>query len=58
MKGRKQTLKNGWEEDWVSRTWRRYFVWRSGQGKYIRRGLNKRERKDAKKDIQKDLSDQ
>ena len=57
-KGRRQDLKNGWEEDWVSRVWRRYYAWRSGQGKYIRRALNKRSRQDAKKEIQQDVSDQ
>ncbi len=50
-KGRRQKLKDGWEWDWVSLRARRFSRWKSRVGKSIKRRLNKRERKDVKKEI-------
>lgn len=45
----KQKLKDGFEQDWVSRYWRSVTNWNPGVGKYIKRRLNKRFRKDGKR---------
>lgn len=49
--GRKQKIKDGFEWDWIS-NWRKRGIIRfnAGVGKYIKRRLNKRMRRDGKKD--------
>ena len=49
----KQKLKGGAEWDWVSKRWRRvlcYMQNHTGVGKKIKRGMNKRIRKEGKND--------
>ena len=41
----KQELKSGWEYDWVSKRARRFLKWKAGVGAYVKRRLNKRNRK-------------
>ena len=48
----KQKLVDGWEFDWCSRAWRSVTSWKPGQGKYIKRKMNKRLRKEGRKDIE------
>ena len=36
--------------DWTSRKWHRTHNWKSGTGKFIKRTLNKKARKEAKKE--------
>jgi|TARA_B100000953_G_scaffold178913_1_gene147411 hypothetical protein len=36
--------------DWTSRKWHRTHTWKSGTGKFIKRTLNKKARKEAKKE--------
>ena len=45
----KQVLKNGDEEDWVSKWWRRIHIYthRPGVGKRVKRALNKRKRRES-----------
>lgn len=43
----RQELKNGWEWDWTT-GWRKVMKWNAGVGKYIKRGMNKRFRRDGK----------
>lgn len=50
MMGRKQKLVDGWELDWVS-GWAKKFYgqWnKPGKGKYVKRKMNKRFRKEGK----------
>ena len=44
----KQKLKGAHEWDWVSLRWRRVCGFKAGVGKYLKRKMNKRVRKDGK----------
>lgn len=46
----KQRLKTGWEWDWTT-GWRKVMGWKSGTGKYIKRGMNRRLRKEGKQQV-------
>ena len=47
----KQKLKSGDEFDAISKNARKYYLWKPGQIKKIKRALNKRHRQEAKKGI-------
>lgn len=49
----KQKLKSGWEWDWVSLRARKFLKWNSGVGKYIKKRMNKRIRKEGKDESRK-----
>jgi hypothetical protein len=51
MMGRRQRLIDGWEWDWVSIGWRRVMNWKPGEGKRIKRKMNKRARRKAKMEL-------
>lgn len=56
-KGRKQITKGGDEFDIVT-GWRKLFSWSRGDLKRIKRKMNKRDRKDAKQTIKKEIDEQ
>ena len=56
MMGRKQKLKDGDEYDCASTRSRALLSFRPGQTKSIKRKMNKRWRKEAKKDILKEIN--
>lgn len=47
---------NGWEQDWTS-LWHRMLHFRPGTGKYIKRSMNKRARRAARRDVAERMSD-
>jgi hypothetical protein len=51
----KQKLKGGDEWDWVSKYWRKMFRWHPGEGKIVKRRMNKRARKEAKQAVYDEL---
>jgi len=46
----KQKLKGGWEWDWTT-SWRQVTNFNPGVGKYIKRRMNKRHRKEGKNEL-------
>ena len=54
MMGRRQILKSGLEEDWVT-SWRHVFSWKPGMGRWVKRSLNKRYRRQIKKETLDEL---
>lgn len=47
----KQRLIDGDEFDWVAKATRKLINWRSGEGKYIKRKMNKRNRQESKLEL-------
>ena len=47
----KQKLKSGWEWDWIHLSSRRVHSFKAGVGRYIKKQMNKRQRKEGKQEI-------
>lgn len=54
----KQKLNDSSEYDWVCKASRKFYGWNSGTGKYIKRKLNKRYRKEGKTYINHEMCTQ
>ena len=46
---RKQPAKDEFEQDWISKAWRRVCNWNAGVGKSIKKRMNKRARREGKR---------
>lgn len=46
---RRPPAKSGDEQDWICKRWRRWLYWKPGEGKRIKRGMNRRARREAKR---------
>lgn len=56
MMGRRQRLVDGWELEWVSKWAKKYYSsWdKAGKGKYVKRKMNKRFRKEGVLEIEQE----